>query len=350
MTELTKTTAQNDPDVQIILVVGNSRSGTTMMGRILGKHKSVFTFNEDHFFEELWYPDENPQPMGRLDAVKLVARLFSIQRDGYFYQGDIQKYMDEAERVFDGLDSSSATPPRVFEAFLKYEAGRYGKNIVCLQTPRNVYYIREILALHPGAYFVNMIRDPRDVLLSQKRRWLGRFSGSRKIPFFHIVRTWADYHPITISMLWRSGIRAGDQFTDSPRVFQVRFEDLVNAPQEMVQKICTFCNLAYQPEMLMVSQVGSSNRTDKPDQMGIDASVPGRWKQGGLTAAEIHISQMMTQNGMAHHNYIKEPVSPNPLAILVSGIAWAGKSILVLIFNRHRVKNLFSAIRKRLVK
>ncbi|MGY8989337.1 MAG: sulfotransferase, partial [Flavobacteriales bacterium] len=37
-----------------IFVVGNSRSGTTMMGRIIGKHSSVFTFKELHFFGQLW--------------------------------------------------------------------------------------------------------------------------------------------------------------------------------------------------------------------------------------------------------------------------------------------------------
>lgn len=36
-----------------IFIVGNSRSGTTMMGRILGNHTDVFTFHELHFFEQL---------------------------------------------------------------------------------------------------------------------------------------------------------------------------------------------------------------------------------------------------------------------------------------------------------
>jgi hypothetical protein len=349
MTEQTTTASQNDLNTQIILVVGNSRSGTTMMGRIFGKHPSVFTFNEDHFFEELWNPEENPQPLNTTEATKLVARLFSIQRDGYFYQGDIRKYVDEAKGVIGNL-SGPATPPKIFEAFLKYEAGRNGKTVACLQTPRNVYYVKEILALYPKTYVVNMIRDPRDVLLSQKRRWMGRFSGHRKIPLNHIIRTWADYHPITISLLWRSGIRAGDQFANSPRVFQVRFENLVDSPEEMVQKICAFCGLKFQPEMLKVPQVGSSNRTDKPNQMGIDSSVPGRWKRGGLNATEIYISQKMTRQGMMQHGYIVKPVWPNPVTLLLSGIAWAGKSVLVLLLNKHRVKNLVPAIKKRLKK
>ena len=146
MTKSTTKTSQTATDIQIILVAGNSRSGTTMMGRMLGKHGSVFTFNEDHFFEELWNPSENPQPVTGKEAIRLVARLLSIQRDGYFYQGDIQKYEAEAGGVIGNL-SDSITPPDVFAEFLKYEAGRNGKPIVCLQTPRNVYFVKEILAL-----------------------------------------------------------------------------------------------------------------------------------------------------------------------------------------------------------
>ena len=44
-----------------VMVVGSSRSGTTMMGRVLGRHPCVFTFEELHFFEQMWQP-ELPAP------------------------------------------------------------------------------------------------------------------------------------------------------------------------------------------------------------------------------------------------------------------------------------------------
>ena len=39
------------------------------------------------------------------------------------------------------------------------------------QTPRHVFYIGELIEMYPGAKFVHMVRDPRAVLLSQKRKW-----------------------------------------------------------------------------------------------------------------------------------------------------------------------------------
>ena len=46
-------------DTQQIFVVGSSRSGTTMMGRILDKHPSIFTFRELHFFGTIWTNKKN---------------------------------------------------------------------------------------------------------------------------------------------------------------------------------------------------------------------------------------------------------------------------------------------------
>jgi len=67
-----------------IFVVGNSRSGTSMMALILGEHPDVFSFHELHFFEELWDPERGKQTLTLEEAVRLMARLITIQRDGYF--------------------------------------------------------------------------------------------------------------------------------------------------------------------------------------------------------------------------------------------------------------------------
>ena len=44
-----------------IFIVGSSRSGTTMMGRILANHKDIFTFKELHFFGTMWTLSDNQE-------------------------------------------------------------------------------------------------------------------------------------------------------------------------------------------------------------------------------------------------------------------------------------------------
>jgi omega-hydroxy-beta-dihydromenaquinone-9 sulfotransferase len=76
----------------MIFVVGNSRSGTTMTGRILNCHKDVFTFNELHFFEQIWQESNATKIYKYDEAVKLLNLLFSLQRDGYFVHFENSAY------------------------------------------------------------------------------------------------------------------------------------------------------------------------------------------------------------------------------------------------------------------
>ncbi len=338
----------NPNQAQLVFVVGNSRSGTTMMGRVLGQHSAIFTFEELHFFEQLWSPQKGIVSIPIAQAIQLAARLFAIQRHGYYRQGNPQDYIDEAKVVISDL-SDPITAPHVFEAFLKYETGRQGKTISCDQTPRNVYYLQEILELYPRAFVVNMIRDPRAVLLSQKNKWRRRFFDvHRELPLKQILRIWANYHPLTMSLLWRSGIQAGDHLAHHPRILQVKFEGLVVAPEEAVRRICAFLGIEFQLGMLDVPQVGSSNRPDRLDRKGIDSSVADSWKRGALNETEIFISQSLTKRGMIRHRYEFAGTRPNPFALAYYGVTWGLKLGLAFLLNIRRAQNIFEAIRRRL--
>ncbi|MEZ6190799.1 MAG: sulfotransferase [Phycisphaerales bacterium] len=196
---------------RLIFVIGNSRSGTTMMGRVLGGHRDVFTFNELHFFEQLWQPIKEPEALDARKAKELLTTLMAYQRDGYYAPSKPWNYLDEAGTVINAINGP-VTAPAVYQAFINHECAKHTKTIGCDQTPRNLYYIEELLTLYPDAHFVVMVRDPRDVLLSQKNRWKRRRLGAKGTPWWNALRTWAGYHPETISLLWRSGVAAGDRF------------------------------------------------------------------------------------------------------------------------------------------
>lgn len=332
---------------RMIFVVGNSRSGTTMMGRMLGGNRDVFTFNELHFFEQLWAPSTNPDTIGRDAACGLIAKLLTIQRDGYYTQSDPKDYLNEAARIVDAIDSP-ITPPGVFEAFIQYECAKQDKTIGCDQTPRNLYYLEELLKLYPDARFVVMVRDPRDVLLSQKNRWKRRRLGAKGTPWTNALRTWAGYHPITISVLWRSGIAAGDRFSDNPRVCVLRFEDLLADPTTVLKKICATLDLDYDPAMLDVPRVGSSHEQDRPTERGIDPAAAGRWKQGGLTRTELAVCQHITGKHMTRHGYRAEPMRAPLPALMWFRVTWVFKSVLALALNIRRIKSLRESLRRRL--
>ena len=341
------------PDVSqrsFIFIVGNSRSGNTLMMRMLDEHNDVGGVNEVHFFENLWNPNDGDRRLPDDEGVRLVARLLSIQRDGYIQEFDFDKHRDEARALVRALPEAARTITGVFARFLLYETERSGKAIPCEKTPQNVFYLDEILRYIPNVKIINMVRDPRAVLLSQKnkgkrsdRAEYGRYRTKRED-----LRLRINYHPITISRLWNSSVGTGTRYLHHPQVINVRFEDLLAQSEATVRRVCTFVGIDYQPSMLAIYAVGSSNAKDNFDEKGIKKERVHTWKQGGLTDTEIYLCQRITRRGRQQHGYPDSPVRPNYLRLLYYYGSFPVKLVLSVLFNLNRMKSAVDAIKRRL--
>lgn len=329
----------------MIFVVGSSRSGTTMMGRILGSHKDIFTFHELHFFEQLWSPSVSGEKISFDEAVALGARLVAIQRNGYLTANDFRPFFKEAKNIVSGFDGSSAD---VFSRFLRYEASLKNKRISCDQTPRNVFYIDEILRIYPDAKIVFMVRDPRDVLLSQKNKWKRRFLGAKNIPLKEALRSRVNYHPFVISKLWKAAARESLRHSNDDRVLQVRFETLLEQPERVIKEICRFLEIEFTDKMLMVPQVGSSLGLDKPKSHGIDKGRADSWRGGGLNETEIYICEK--EAGMLLHElgYAESGLKANPLFLAFYALIFPIQMACALVLNLNRMRKISDSIRRRL--
>ncbi len=336
---------------QPIFVVGNSRSGTTLMGNILGLNNDVFTFEELHFFGTLWSQSDRDKTLTLNQAKALAAKLLAIQDEDVISHKDPKLFADEAKIVIDQLSTQSYTATDILQTFLTYTAEKNQRKIPCEQTPRNVLYITELLELYPHCHIVNMVRDPRDVLLSQKYKWKIRFLGASNIPYREAIRAWTNYHAITISKLWNVAVNAADKHDNSDRVMTIRFEDLITQPENILRQVCDFTGLEFTPQMLQVSQSEggvSSHKKIAPGQKGIDSSSTGKWKKGGLTQTEIYLCQQITQDNMTKHNYTIEPITANPIRIVLAWLFLPVKLTLAVLFNLQRMKNIVEEIRKRI--
>lgn len=329
----------------IIFIVGNSRSGTTMMGRILGNHPDIFTFGELHFFEQLWSPKERDKLITQERAANLLDRLFRIQREGFFASKSSTAYDEDIRNAFSSITEEKLTAVNVFGGFLFYEAARNGKAIPCEQTPKNVFYIKELLELFPKAKIINMIRDPRDVLLSQKMKWKRRFLGAKNIPLKEAFRSWANYHPFTISKLWNSSVSVGN--VEDKRVFTLRYENLLEAPAGRAKDICEFIGISFDPKMLEIPQVGSSAGFDSPDKKGINKERAGTWKNGMLDSAELFLSQKVTGRLMEKYGYKESAIMPNPVSLIYYAMTFPLKLSFAFMLNLRRMRNIKETIKRR---
>src|SRR4030095_5716097 len=110
-----------------IFVVGNSRSGTTMMGRILNNHQDVHTFPELHFFEQLWSGKDKDKILSEEEGQKLAGLLLNISAEGYFAKKSPEEYAAEAKQIVEKISNTELTSLRVFATVIANEAKKYGK-------------------------------------------------------------------------------------------------------------------------------------------------------------------------------------------------------------------------------
>lgn len=332
-----------------IFITGNSRSGTTMMMRIMDNHSQVHSINEPHFFEKMWTPADQDKQVSTEEAEQLLLKLIVGQREGFFAAVEKYrtKYLSEVKQIVN-QHLQKATRLQVYQTFLDYETRLNGKSIPCEKTPQNVFYQKEILENFPGGVIINMVRDPRGVMLSQKRKWKRKFLGADFLTYREILRLRINYHPLTISKLWNAAVSAGSQFQNHERVIIVRFEDLVKDPQQVVKEVCERVEIPFEEKMLLIPHAGSSSEADNKESLGIKSSRAAGWKEKGLTDTEVRICQRQCAEYMQQYRYEFADVSNNMLNYIWQHLIFPPKVFLALLVNLGRMRNIGDTLRRRL--
>ena len=326
-----------------IFIVGSSRSGTTMLGRILANHSDIFTFKELHFFGTIW-TNNSKSNLDEKQQIDLLSRLLCIEKNGLFKQSNISDFNEIARTIL--IDKNASNPLSIYELFLSEITSDNKCFIACEQTPKNLYYLKEILSYFPDVKVINMVRDQRDVLLSQKKKWKRRFLGSSSIPLSEAIRSYINYHPILTAKVWNSSLKYSYEFKDNKRVKIVKFEDLLVDPIGVIKNLCQFLEIDYNPEMLKVPVIGSSTQHDVKNQLLIDASKKEKWKNGRLNSAEIYLSQLASNSMMRKFKYDLKKFRFPPILILFYFISFPIKLILAFILNIKRMGNFVEVIKK----
>ena len=109
------------------------------------------------------------------------------------------------------------------------------------------------------------MRDPRAILLSQKNKWNRRNLGADYMTKKEAFRLRINYHPITLSKLWNAAINASNLFKNDVRLISVRFEDLLNQPEQTLQTICKHIEVDFDANMLNITQESSSIEKDSKE-------------------------------------------------------------------------------------
>ncbi len=334
---------------KIIFIVGNSRSGTTMLGRMLGRNKDIFSFPELHLFGPCIPHGKEEEPLSKEKLITVFSWLLDVSQRGFHAKRELTSFNNDAfiladKFYFEGIDSWDAYYHFVCSTTLKN-----GKKIPCEDLPGNVFKIEQILRKFPNAKIIHIVRDPRDVVLSQKNRHLRRKMGGHYVSKKEALRVWANYHPLVISRLWRNAVSTGLSFKQN-EIITIRFEDLLSSPSETLQAICKHANIAFDEQMLNVPQVGSSTQKDDPSKLGVDKSRSGAWQKGGLNDTEIEICENITRHQMIQLNYSLTEKKGGFFNNASYALTLPLKGFLALVLNWNRTKGMLSFMVQRFLK
>lgn len=203
-------------------IVGAPRSGTTLLRLMLDSHPRLAIPPETNFLKRLVC----------LPAEKRSRRAFLAivtGTPGWHDQGvpeaELRRRLPRAEP----FDLAAAT-----RLTYRLYAERHGKARWGDKTPLYLFEMEAIERLLPEARFVHLIRDGRDVALSQRPLW---FAPSQRID--------------ALAAEWLRWVSAGRRLgAGGPHYLECRYEALVINAQPELERICHFLELECDPEML----------------------------------------------------------------------------------------------------
>lgn len=319
-------------------ICGSDRSGTTMLRLILDRASTGPAVPpETMFITDFLHELRKGGLDQHEEAVEFAHRVWNHPRVALWnLEGGPQLPPK-------GLSHDAAFRWAVEQPFIAYMV-RDGKSWWADKTPPNIDWVEELRTIFPGAKFVELVRDGRDVAMSimglpfgGNNAWV---TGKR---WAHCVREGAKARE-----LWPSD------------VVNVRYEDLVVEPEANVRKVSEFLDIEFEEDMLHVEKTDMSKL--QADQakwfsnlwQGINTSAVGKWRTG-MSVGDQRVFLAAAGDELALHGYdfggeTARPVSgPTRARFETTNMGHRVVNLVKLRIITERGRELRYVIRRRLL-
>jgi hypothetical protein len=207
-----------------VVIFGAPRSGTTYVNGILNAHPTVHITHETRLF--VW--------------AHLTLNTLNNDHVSLTHREEFKEY----------LKPELAGLIWRFYRELAPTASVWGDKNPHYAAPRATGVLETIVELFPGAKFIHVIRDGRDVVASlvRKRNPAGE--------------PWVSFE--TAHQVWNSHITTGHEFVLSAppgTVLEVRYEELIADDVELARRMCEFVGIDLHPQILEFCESQREERT-----------------------------------------------------------------------------------------
>ena len=287
---------------------GAPKSGTTLLLSLLDGHpKLVVLPEETHFLEE--YPS-----YAALHSFQAKLRQLLEQSDLRLLgegKGEPSREAPSANvRDYSGFDhdrfarlaAHAVAQPWINDSLLFSETARAYAMAAGYNWRECVRWVEKstsneacpetLFGLFPEAKLLQVVRDPRAVFASRKKRLVNRYGLHTKA--HRLVREWN-----------RSTRRIPELLQRGDRYLVLRYEDFVRAPQQGLERVCRFIGIDCLPELFNPTRGGrqwQGNSSFHSGFSGISADSVDTWKKE-LTEAEVWWIERHCWRGMQIAGY-----------------------------------------------
>jgi len=263
-----------------IFIGGCDRSGTTMLGSMLGVHTHCVCVPESQFLiESLSYFNYT------IDKVDPISVFQTIEKHPRFKLWNIKIESDNIKHM--------SSYPELIEYIIRVYNNKYHNKHLEVwidHTPANIMYATTLNSLFLDTKMIHLVRDGRAVASSL------------------LALPWGPKSADAIALFWLQNLAYGfavESYYGKDRVMRVKYEDLVTDPQTTLAQICSFIGLDFQQPMLNGNgfhlPVYTRNQHalvgKRPDSSRINA-----W-ENKLTLRQIEIFEYVTGDMLQYLGY-----------------------------------------------
>lgn len=241
--------------MQQFFILGNPRSGTSLLRLILNNHHKIVVPPESGFL--LWW-SKKYSDWTRKNSMD------SIQVDGFVKDIKSSKKIETWGLDYDILKNRiSKTLPDNYlqlcqQIYLTYAAQKSKEPTII--GDKNNYYIQhltELAAIAPKAKYLHIIRDGRDVACSYKA-----------LAELHTESQYKPVLPTDVSSIAKEWVHNNNEILkfsemiSSSNFLTIRYEDMIANTEDTTKLLCKFFNVPFDPNMLLYYE---SNRINNEE-------------------------------------------------------------------------------------